>query len=115
MGRSHSGLIGKQSGSGGKASGIMRPQSQEDILSQVDDRQELQVALEDLTLEERAAFEAELASGALARLVLPWEPWWRSAEAQRLSLSSAGTRLIQQAWAGSAGGLSDPADDAERR
>ena len=52
------------------------------------------MALSDLTAAERAAFEAELASGALARLVLPWEPWWRSPEAQHLSLSAAGTRLL---------------------
>ena len=38
---------------------------------QAEDVEGLQVALEDLTPEERAAFEAELASGALARLVLP--------------------------------------------
>ena len=55
---------------------------------------DLQVALSDLTAGERAAFEAELASGALARLVLPWEPWWRLPEAQHLSLSAAGTRLL---------------------
>ncbi len=66
---------------------------------QAEDEEGLQVALEDLTPEERALFEAELVSGALARLVLPWEPWWRSAEAQGLSLSSAGTRLIQEAGA----------------
>ena len=69
------------------------------MLTQAEERQDLQVALEDLTPQERAAFEAELASGALARLVLPWEPWWRSPEAQHLSLSSAGTRLIQEAGA----------------
>ena len=68
-----------------------------DVLTQAGEWQDLQVALEDLTPEEREAFEAELASGALARLVLPWEPWWRSAEAQRLSLRRAGTRLIQDA------------------
>ena len=55
---------------------------------------DLQVALSDLTAGERAAFEAELAAGALARLVLPWEPWWRLPEAQHLSLSAAGTRLL---------------------
>jgi len=72
-------------------------------LMQAEQGQELQVAMEDLTPEERAAFEAELASGALARLVIPWEPWWRSAEAQHLSLSSTGTRLIQEAETGSSG------------
>lgn len=64
---------------------------------------DLQVALEDLTPDDRVAFEAELASGALARLVLPWEPWWRSGEAQRLSLSGAGTRLIQDPAMASSG------------
>lgn len=64
--------------------------------------------MEDLTPEERAAFEAELASGALARLVIPWEPWWRSAEAQHLSLSSTGTRLIQEAETSSSGNLFKP-------
>ena len=57
---------------------------------------DLQVALSDLTAGERAAFEAELASGSLARLVLPWEPWWRLPEAQHLSLSAAGTRLLHE-------------------
>ena len=73
------------------------------MLKQAEEGQDLEVALEDLTPQERAAFEAELASGALMRLVLPWEPWWRSAEAQRLSLSSAGTRLIQEAGPQSSG------------
>ncbi len=80
----------------------------EGVLMQAEDVEGLQVALEDLTPEERAAFEAELASGALARLVLPWEPWWRSAEAQGLSLSSAGTRLIQDAGAKPSGGALMP-------
>ena len=61
---------------------------------QAEHGEDLQVALADLTAAERAAFEAELASGRLARLVLPWEPWWRSPEAQHLSLSAAGTRLL---------------------
>ena len=77
-------------------------------LIQAEQGQELQVAMEDLTPEERAAFEAELASGALARLVIPWKPWWRSAEAQHLSLSSTGTRLIQVAETGSSGDLLKP-------
>lgn len=108
IGRSHSGLNDNRLFAGPVAWDTICTQSREDMLTQVEDGQDIQVALEDLTLEERAVFEAELASGALARLVLPWEPWWRSAEAQRLSLSSAGTRLIQQAGAGSAGSPLSP-------
>ena len=63
-------------------------------LVQVEHGKDLQVTLSDLTAAEKAAFEAELASGRLARLVLPWEPWWRSPEAQHLCLSAAGTRLL---------------------
>lgn len=63
---------------------------------QAEDGQDLQVVQEDLTPAERVAFEVALASGELARLLLPWEPWWRSAKACHLSLSTAGTRLIQE-------------------
>lgn len=63
---------------------------------QAEDGQGLQVVQEDLTPAERVAFEVALASGELARLLLPWEPWWRSAKACNLSLSTAGTRLIQE-------------------
>ena len=65
-------------------------------MMQAEAGQDLQVVLEDLTPAERVAFEVALASGELARLLLPWEPWWRSAKACNLSLSTAGTRLIQE-------------------
>ncbi len=65
------------------------------IVMQAEDGQDLQVVPEDLTPAGRAGFEVALASGELARLLPAWKPWWRSAEARNLSLSSAGTRLIQ--------------------
>lgn len=63
---------------------------------QAEDGQDIQVVVEDLTPAERVAFEFALANGELACMLLPWEPWWRSAKARGLSLSTAGTRLIQE-------------------
>ena len=55
---------------------------------------ELDITEEDLSPAERAAFHRALAAGSLSRLVPPWEPWWRSAEAARMGLSAAGTRIV---------------------
>lgn len=63
--------------------------------AQVEQGQDLDIQESDLSPAERAAFERALANGSLARLVSPWEPWWRGQEAVHMSLSAAGTRIIR--------------------
>lgn len=55
---------------------------------------ELNFTEEDLSPAERAAFQLALAAGSLSRLVPPWQPWWRTAEASRMTLSAAGTCIV---------------------
>lgn len=68
---------------------------------------ELEVAAEDLTPQELAAFHRALAAGELSGAVQPWQPWWLSEEAARLELGAGGTALVaeeQAAAAAAAGG-----------
>ena len=62
--------------------------------AQLEQGQDVDVQESDLSPEDMAAFERALASGRLAHLVEPWQPWWRSQEAAQISLSTAGTRVI---------------------
>ncbi len=54
----------------------------------------MEIEESDLSPEDMAAFERAVASGSLAHLVTPWQPWWRTQEAAEISLSTAGTRII---------------------
>ncbi|KAK9907728.1 hypothetical protein WJX75_008819 [Coccomyxa subellipsoidea] len=65
------------------------------FMAQVGQGQDLDIQESDLSPADRAAFERALANGSLARLVSPWEPWWRGQEAAHMSLSAAGTRIIR--------------------
>ena len=51
--------------------------------------------VEDLSVEEAAAFQRSLASGELAEAVAPWPPWWATEEAAQLELGPTGTSLVQ--------------------
>lgn len=54
------------------------------------------LSVDDLTPEELAAFERQLASGEAATAVQAWEPWWLTPAAAELELSPSGTKLIQE-------------------
>lgn len=64
---------------------------------------ELEVAAEDLTPQELAAFHRALADGELSGAVPPWQPWWLSEDAARLELGAGGTALVAEQHAGAAG------------
>ncbi|KAL4452311.1 hypothetical protein ABPG75_007973 [Micractinium tetrahymenae] len=63
---------------------------------------ELEVAAEDLSPEELAAFHRALAAGELSGAVHPWQPWWLSEEAAQLELGASGTPLVAEHAAGAA-------------
>ncbi|BDA48131.1 probable zinc finger HIT domain-containing protein 2 at N-terminal half [Coccomyxa sp. Obi] len=64
------------------------------LMAQIEQGQDVEIQESDLSPEDLAAFERAVASGSLARLVVPWQPWWRTQEAAQISLSTAGTRII---------------------
>ena len=73
------------------------------LAAQIEEGKDLDIQESDLSPAERAAFKRAIANGSLARLVTPWEPWWRSQEAAHLSLSAAGTRIIRDPHISGAG------------
>ncbi|CAL8462874.1 g2408 [Coccomyxa elongata] len=79
------------------------------LMAQIEQGQDVEIQESDLSPQDLAAFERAVTSGSLARLVTPWQPWWRTQEAAQISLSTAGTRIIyaQSAHEESAGPLND--------
>ncbi|KAJ7516575.1 hypothetical protein O6H91_22G063700 [Diphasiastrum complanatum] len=53
------------------------------------------ITLQGLSNEERKAFLQAVKSGKVSHLIKPWDPWWLSDSAKKLSLSKQGTKLIQ--------------------
>ena len=54
-----------------------------------------EISFDDLSLEERKGFQRALASGELSKMIEPWDPWWLSSSAQRISLGAQGKQLVQ--------------------
>ncbi len=57
--------------------------------------QGMAISEEDLSPEDMRSFQQDLASGRLASLLQPWQPWWLSGAAGRLRLTPGGTRAVQ--------------------
>ena len=55
-----------------------------------------ELCAEDLSPEERAAFERSAATGELSHMVEPWKAWWTLPEATDIVLASDGGRLVRE-------------------
>ncbi|WJX10324.1 hypothetical protein P8452_01062 [Trifolium repens] len=54
-----------------------------------------EINLDDLSLEEKKQFQRAIASGALSKMITPWDPWWSKLSAKEIRLSKEGTQLVQ--------------------
>ncbi|XP_078447860.1 HIT-type Zinc finger family protein [Wolffia australiana] len=51
--------------------------------------------LEDLSVEERKLFQRAIASGALSKMIEPWEPWWLKPSAGAITLREDGSQRVR--------------------
>ncbi|KAJ0110521.1 hypothetical protein Patl1_00408 [Pistacia atlantica] len=54
-----------------------------------------QVSFDDLSAKEKKLFQRAMASGALSKMIEPWDPWWLKPSARIICLSQQGTQLVQ--------------------
>ncbi|KAJ0053380.1 hypothetical protein Pint_00395 [Pistacia integerrima] len=54
-----------------------------------------QVSFDDLSAKEKKLFQRAMASGALSKMIEPWDPWWLKPSARTICLSQQGTQLVQ--------------------
>jgi len=62
------------------------------------------LTVEDLSPEERRAFERAAAAGDLSHMVEPWCAWWTLSEARDIALGRDGTRVVAEVGGSGGGG-----------
>lgn len=53
------------------------------------------ISFEDLSASEKKAFQRAVAAGKFNHMIEPWNPWWAHPLAHKISLTKAGTQLVQ--------------------